>query len=103
MRAMYVEKSTTGIEFRGCIPNYVSFNSKTGSRLHPTEKPVGLLRYLIALLSTPEDIVLDPFGGSGSVGQAGGELDRKVIVIEKDYEYYGKLTVRLKELFGESD
>ena len=49
---------------RACVPNYAEFNSKAGNRLHPTEKPVSLLRYLAALLSKPGDLVLDPFGGS---------------------------------------
>lgn len=100
VKAMYVEEGTKNI-FRACIPNYVSFNSKTGNRLHPTEKPVELLRYLIALLSVAEATVLDPFGGSGAVGQAGVELNRKVIVIEKDGEYYEKLAVRLNQLPGQ--
>ena len=38
----------------------------TGNRLHPTQKPVEALRPIIAALTRPGDIVLDPFAGSGS-------------------------------------
>lgn len=43
---------------------------------YPTEKPVGLWRDLIANSSQPGDVVLDPFSGSGSSGQAALELGR---------------------------
>jgi DNA modification methylase len=94
--AMYV---TDGPEpfLRACVPNHVSFNSKTGKRSHPTEKPVALLRYLVALLSAPGDVILDPFGGSGSTGVAGAQLGRQVVVVERDDEFYLKLVSRLSE------
>jgi DNA modification methylase len=53
-----------------CVPNYVSFNSKAGNRLHPTEKPVQLLRYITELFSKPGEVILDPFSGSASLGEA---------------------------------
>jgi site-specific DNA-methyltransferase (adenine-specific) len=93
--AMYVEED--GI-LRACVPNHVAFNAAGGKRLHPTEKPVPLLRYLIGLLSEPGDIVLDPFGGSGSTGEAGAGLGRRVVVVERDEEFFRKLVKRLEEL-----
>ena len=89
---MYLPESNN---FQGCVPNYVSFNSKAGGRLHPTEKPVNLLRYLMALMSNPGDLVLDPFGGSGSTGEAALGLKRRVILVEKDEEYFPKLKERI--------
>lgn len=38
----------------------------SGNKLHPTQKPVTALKPLIEALTQPEDIVLDPFCGSGS-------------------------------------
>jgi adenine-specific DNA-methyltransferase len=38
----------------------------TGNKLHPTQKPLSILRPLIETFSTPQGIVLDPFTGSGS-------------------------------------
>jgi DNA modification methylase len=81
-----------------CIPNYVMFNSKAGNRLHPTEKPVPLLRYLTELLSNPGDSVLDPFAGSGSTGEACVLTNRKVHLVERDLEFYEKAHHRLLAL-----
>lgn len=98
-RAMYVENTDTKTEYlRACVPNYVSMSSKAGSaRLHPTEKPVPLLRYFASLLSKPGDVILDPFGGSGSTGQASIETGRKVVVIEADENYYKGIANRLQQ------
>ena len=93
--AMYVTDPAGSTSLRGCVPNHVSFPSKGGRRLHPTEKPVPLLRYLTALLSNPGDLVLDPFGGSGSTGEAAAALGREVVVIERDAEFYPRLRDRL--------
>jgi DNA modification methylase len=96
-RAMYVNEN--GQDFlRACVPNHVSFNSKAGGRLHPTEKPVPLLRYLTALLSNPGDVVLDPFGGSGSTGEAASGLGRCAVVVERESDFFDKLSQRLRSL-----
>ena len=81
-----------------CIPNYVSFNSKSGNRLHPTEKPVNLLRYLTELLSNPGDILLDPFAGSASLGEAAIITQRSAVLIERDLEFYEKGSKRIISL-----
>ena len=93
--AMYVEGDGY-LYLRGCVPNQVSFNSKAGSRLHPTEKPVPLLRYLVKLLSNPGDLILDPFAGSGSTGEAAETAGRNAVLVERDSEYFDKASTRLK-------
>jgi site-specific DNA-methyltransferase (adenine-specific) len=95
--AMYITQDDVTY-LRGCVPNHVSFNSKSGKRLHPTEKPVTLLSYLLELLSNPGDVVLDPFAGSGSTAEAASLLGRNAIVIEKDADFYALLTKRLSTL-----
>lgn len=80
---------------QGCIPNYVEYSSKTGVRRHPTEKPEDLLRFFVALYSRPDDVVLDPFGGSGAHAAAAVSLGRQAVIVEKDDEYFGRLTERL--------
>ena len=40
------------------------------TRTHPTEKPVDLMRHLVESVTRPGDLVLDPFAGSGSTGEA---------------------------------
>jgi len=54
---------------------------------HPTVKPIKLMSYLITLGSRENDIILDPFMGSGSTGIAAKLLNRKFIGIEKEEEY----------------
>ena len=97
VKAMYVSEDGDHI-FRACIPNHVAFNSKAGNRLHPTEKPVPLLEYLISIFSRPGDIVLDAFGGSGSTGEAALRQGRQAVVVEMDPAFYSKIVTRLKAL-----
>jgi site-specific DNA-methyltransferase (adenine-specific) len=53
-------------------------------RIHATEKPVDLLKYLIELSSSKGDLVVDPFAGSFSVGRAAKLSDRRAIGAEID-------------------
>ena len=55
---------------------------------HPTPKPVELMELLIQTSSQPEDIVLDPCMGSGSVGIAAKRCRRKFIGVEFDKIYF---------------
>ena len=55
--------------------------------IHPTVKPLKLMSWLITLLSRPQDIVLDPFVGSGTTALAAKMLNRRWIGIEKNSEY----------------
>ena len=50
---------------------------------HPTVKPVALMRWLIRLVTKPGDVVLDPFGGSGTTGVAALLEGRRVILVEE--------------------
>jgi site-specific DNA-methyltransferase (adenine-specific) len=62
------------------------FNRERG--LHPTQKPVALLEYLIKTYTNEGDTVLDPTMGSGSTGVACRNLKRRFIGIEKDAKYF---------------
>lgn len=59
----------------------------TGNRLHPTQKPVRALMRLIRAFSSPGDVVLDPFCGSGSVLLAAKISGRRYIGIEVRPDY----------------
>jgi DNA modification methylase len=83
-----------------CVPNFVNFNSKAGNRLHPTEKPVNLLRYLIELLSNPGDVLLDPFAGSSSLGEAALITKRSAVLVERDEEFFDKGSKRIEALLS---
>lgn len=74
------------------------FNNIVGNKLHPTEKPVELMKLYISNSSKIGDIVLDPFMGSGSTGVAAKELNRKYIGIELDTEYYNIAKERIDRI-----
>jgi site-specific DNA-methyltransferase (adenine-specific) len=51
---------------------------------HPTPKPIDLMLELVELFTDPDEVVLDPFCGSGTTGVACLRLGRRFIGIEKD-------------------
>ena len=57
-------------------------------RLHPTEKPVELLKYLIEIYTNEGETVLDNRMGSGSTGVACVNTNRNFIGIELDEKYF---------------
>lgn len=63
-------------------------NAAVGAKVHPTEKPVPLLEYLIRTYTDEGDTVLDFCMGSGSTGVACKHLNRHFIGIEKDDRYF---------------
>ncbi|MBE8577830.1 DNA-methyltransferase [Vibrio sp. OPT18] len=66
-----------------------------GNKVHPTEKPVELMEILISNSSNENDVVFDPFAGSGSTLQAAKNLNRNAIGIEIDEEYFDIASKRL--------
>jgi len=66
--------------------NIINFK-RSGNKHHPTEKPVDMFEYLIGKSTKENDIVLDPFIGSGTTGIACKNLNRQFIGIELDADY----------------
>jgi site-specific DNA-methyltransferase (adenine-specific) len=64
---------------------------------HPTQKPIELLRRVVASSSNKGDIILDPFNGSGTTGVVAKMLGRKYIGIEKEKEFLNLTVKRLSE------
>lgn len=64
---------------------------------HPTQKPLKLMDFLISLLSTKGDLILDPFMGSGSSGVSAISKKRKFIGIELNKEYFTVAKKRINE------
>lgn len=71
------------------------FKSETKT-LHPTQKPVALLEYLIKTYTQEKETVLDFTMGSGSTGVACKNLNRNFIGIELDEEYFKIAQARIK-------
>lgn len=80
-------------QMKECVNNY---------RVHPTQKPVELLKWLIENYTPPGDIVLDFTMGSGSTGVACYNTDRDFIGIELDEGYYNIANDRIKKAMGQS-
>jgi site-specific DNA-methyltransferase (adenine-specific) len=72
-------------------------------KTHPVEKPVDLMKILVKNSSQENDIVLDPFAGSGSTLVACRNLDRKFIGFETEREYIEISNQRLESDFEETD
>jgi DNA modification methylase len=62
--------------------------SRDNSKLHPTQKPVALMEYLIKTYTNENELVLDFTMGSGTTGLACKNLDRNFIGIELDEDYF---------------
>jgi len=64
-------------------------------REHPTQKPIVVMEYVLARISEPGDVVLDPFMGSGSTGVACMRMGRRFVGIEKERRYFEMAERRL--------
>jgi site-specific DNA-methyltransferase (adenine-specific) len=71
--------------------------SKDKSGLHPTQKPVALMEYLIKTYTNENEIVLDFTMGSGTTGVAAKNLNRNFIGIEMDDNYFNIATERINK------
>jgi len=80
--------------------NMIYYPRPSKSKLHPTQKPVGLLRRIIPDSTKVGDIIYDPFLGSGSTAVACEHLGRKCIGIELDEVYVQTVLTRLEKLTG---
>lgn len=73
--------------------SWQKFNTEVG--LHPNQKPVALMEYLIKTYTNEGDLVLDNCAGSGSTLVAAKKLNRQFIGIEKEESYYNTIVDRL--------
>lgn len=65
-------------------------NTKEYPKLHPTQKPVNVLKTLIEIFTDEGDVVIDPCAGSGSTLRAAYELNRSSFGFEIEKEFYNK-------------
>ena len=68
-----------------------------GDTKHPTVKPLELMRYLVKLITPKDGIVLDPFAGTGTTGEAALLENRKYYLIEKTKEYIKDIERRVNK------
>lgn len=76
------------------VPSSVQkFNNETG--LHPTQKPLALLEYLVKTYTNEDDLCLDFTMGSGTTGAACANTGRRFIGIERDDHYFSVAQQRI--------
>ncbi|MBY3263852.1 site-specific DNA-methyltransferase [Rhizobium laguerreae] len=68
---------------------------RLGSK-HPTVKPVDLMQWLVRLVTPKGGVVLDPFAGSGSTGEAAWREGMRCILVEREEEYQADIAERLR-------
>jgi len=73
------------------------FTTQPTKNNHPTVKPIQLFSYLVTLGSRKDDVVLDPFMGSGTTPIACVTLDRKYLGIEREEEYFKIAEARVEK------
>ncbi len=77
------------------VPNTITYSGGLGKdKIHPTQKPVEILEYFIELCTNKDDLILDPFAGSGSTGMAAKNTGRNCILIERDKKMFDKMSER---------
>ena len=91
---------------KGRVQTHTNFNkmildfnneNNVGSKVHPTQKPVALMEYLIKTYTNEGETVLDFTMGSGSTGVAAKNLNRNFIGIELDQGYFDIAEKRINE------
>lgn len=84
-KKMLEKQKRSGDVIECVIPNTITYSGGLGKdKIHPTQKPVEVLRYFVELCTDPGDTVMDTFAGSGSTGMACKDAGRKYILIERD-------------------
>ena len=83
-----LNKNKTYVQTHTNYPRNIIKFSTESRPVHPTQKPVALLEYLIRTYTQEDETVLDFTMGSGSTGVAAKNLNRKFIGIELDEKYF---------------
>lgn len=96
--------------YNRCGSNVLRFGRVPGAKkLHPTQKPVDLIQSMVRVVAARDALVVDPFCGSGSHGEAALKEGRRFLGIERDPEYCDVARSRLtsagenRGIFGDAD
>ena len=92
----YVHEGNGGLFYPKSILEFSNVHNG-GTALHPTQKPVDLIRYLIRTYSNPNDVILDNCMGSGTTAIAAMREGRHYIGFELNKEYFDKATARIEK------
>lgn len=78
------------------VYNHMPFDKEIMDKIHPTQKPLGLLKHLIELFTDKYDVVIDPVAGSASTLIAARQLRRHSYGFEIDKTFYKKAVDRIQ-------
>jgi DNA modification methylase len=70
-------------------------SDKQKNKLHPTQKPIALIEYMVKTYTNEGDMILDNCCGSGTTGRGAKNLNRHYIMMEKEEKYYNITCDRL--------
>lgn len=91
-------KDNSDTFYMGRFPSSIlKFPNPNNYNVHPTQKPVNLIRFLIKSYSEENELILDPFMGSGTTAVACQQLNRNFIGFEINPEYVKIANERLKQ------
>lgn len=93
---IHMTSGNPSVPQRRDVGNVLRFAPIRGG-VHPTEKPVPLLRTILSVVTPPSGVVLDPFAGAGSTLVAARELDLPAIGIESDERWCEMAARRLAQ------
>lgn len=95
-----IKQTKTGyyLQENGNYPRQVLKFKNESVGLHPTQKPINLIEYLIKTYTNVDDTVLDFTMGSGTTGVACFNLGRRFIGIEKDEDFFDIASNRISKL-----
>lgn len=84
--------------------NVLEYDTVPGvKKIHPTQKPDGLLRHIISASCLPGEVVLDPFAGSGSTLVGAFQVGCRFVGIEREEKFYRFAAERIAEELGAVD
>jgi len=89
----YIQKYTN-------FPDTILSIKSEGKTIHPTQKPVALMEYLIKTYTNEGETVLDFTFGSGTTGVACANTNRKFVGIERDAKYFSIAKTRIEEAYN---
>jgi DNA modification methylase len=70
---------------------------------HPTQKPIGVMKWAIGHLPEPNHTILDPFMGSGTTGVAAVQMGKQFIGIEREAKYFDIACKRIEDAQKQGD
>jgi DNA modification methylase len=98
-RFFYCAKASRSERNAGLGSSYLRGKTQR-KNVHPTVKPIALMRYLVRLVTPPGGIILDPFAGSGSTGIAAVIEGARFLGIERETDYVPIARARIRHWAG---